>query len=211
MLRLYLRSKIAFFKGTAWVLVAIGFIAGIWGLWQFYSLTKTSTLNDWGNLGSYFQGAVGSVWALAGLMFIYVAFLGQRLQMAKQDEELEAQQRNFELQQKSILLQQFESGFFQLLNLFNEVANKMHDTHITVIDSGYGAKVEHDFGRHLFERWYSELKVQLGDANYECFVVLSVSPENLEKPKVEISRQYLNIIYKEKFYAKHRRRIKSLF
>ena len=79
------------------------------------------------------------MWALAGFMFIYVAFLGQRLQLVKQDEEAEKQQENFAIQQKSILLQQFESSFFQLLNLQCEIANKVHQK-MTTRDMGGQAR-----------------------------------------------------------------------
>jgi hypothetical protein len=38
--------------------------------------------------GDFVGGVVASIWSLAGLMFIYVAFLGQKLQLLLQQLEL---------------------------------------------------------------------------------------------------------------------------
>jgi len=188
--------------------VALGFIPAIWGLWQFIHLAKSPhTLNDLGDLGSYFQGAVGSLWALAGLMFIYVAFLGQMLQLVKQDEELEAQKRNF-------ALQQFENGFFQLLDLHNDIAKGMHETIVSHIGyystEGDGILPKHEYGRHLFEKWYGKLKYELESTDNQTHLAVLLVSQNTQEGKLEVKRGYVNKIYK-KFYNDHQSELGHYF
>lgn len=100
------------------------FLAAVWGLWVFHCDSNgSSLLEKLSAVGSYFQGAVGSLWALAGLMFIYVAFLGQKQQLLLQRQEMKEQEGQFRLQQKSIRKQNFETAsvadFFQFVTTFN--------------------------------------------------------------------------------------------
>ncbi len=73
-------------------------------------------------LGSYLQGATGSLWTLATVLFIYVAFLGQRLQIVLQQDAFEmtnadvSEQRQRLNEQIAMSRKQiFESSFFHLL------------------------------------------------------------------------------------------------
>ena len=107
------------------------------GIYQYYNF-------DYGNnfglneLGDYFAGSVASTWSLAGLFFIYVAFLGQKQQLLNQQLELlynrieikntqfelKGQKEQLRLQNETQKLQQFESTFFQLINNFEDVKKK---------------------------------------------------------------------------------------
>jgi len=89
-------------------------------------------LTNLGNFGSYLQGTTASVWALAGSFLIFVAFLGQMLQLRLQQAELELtradleeQKQQLSAQNESIKRQTFETSFFQLLNLQNEITQQM--------------------------------------------------------------------------------------
>jgi hypothetical protein len=162
-----LEGQITFNKRVAWILVGLGGLALGYGLWIFRN--DLSSENSLSSIGSYFQGAVGSLWALAGLMFIYVAFLGQKQQLLlqreameqqeiqfkqeqankinesfAQAEELQRQRHQFALQQESIRRQTFESAFFQLLNLHNQNVVQLRGT-INGIER---------HGRVCFSEWY---------------------------------------------------------
>lgn len=113
------------FTGVAWVFVFVGFLAAGYGIYKCFKDSQGFGLNNLGLIGSFFQGSVASIWSLAGLMFIYVAFLEQRKQVTQQDAELEAQKQQFQIQHESIKKQNFESAFFQLLNLHNQLVNGM--------------------------------------------------------------------------------------
>jgi len=165
-----LEGSITFNKWVAWILVGLGVLAAIWGLVVFQK--DLSSEADLSSLGSYFQGSVGSLWALAGLMFIYVAFLGQKQQlllqreamdqqkkqfeleqnnkineMFAQNEEMQRQRQQFALQQESIRRQTFESAFFQLLNLHNQNVSQLRGT-INGIER---------HGRMCFGEWYNNI------------------------------------------------------
>ena len=85
-----LESHIKIFSRLGWSFVVLGAGFFIFGLYQHF-YTPDLDLNE---LGSYLGGTVGSLWALAGLFFIYVAFLGQKVEMLYQREELVRRQKD---------------------------------------------------------------------------------------------------------------------
>lgn len=116
-------------------LIILGLVIGIGGL--FYQVSNGEfKLHE---LGDFIGGTVASLWALSGLFYIYMAFLGQQKQMSYQN--LELQFSRFELkatrlelsgqreqmieQNQSIKLQNFENTFFNLLMIFNQVVNNI--------------------------------------------------------------------------------------
>jgi hypothetical protein len=176
-----LESRIIWSKRFAWWLVIGGGIAAGWGLWVFYHDSNgSSSLEKLSAVGSYFQGAIGSLWTLAGLMFIYVAFLGQKQQLLLQREEMEGQEEQFQLQQESIKRQNFESGFFQLLNMQNQIASGMRDSS--------GVKFE---GRDCFRLWYGDFKLDFSD-----YLIRRLNKSLPHDPQ----NRELVIVYYEEFY-----------
>ena len=121
------RVKLFTFVGSC--LVVLGFTAGVLG---YLELDKEQiSLERLAAFGSYLQGAVTSLWSLAALLFIYVAYLGQKQQFFQQDVQLAYQREQFAIQQDSITSQNFESSFFQLLTLHHEIVSQ-----VLVKDSG---------------------------------------------------------------------------
>lgn len=168
-----LETPITFYKRMAWILVLAGVLAAAWGV---YCLKA-----DLPGLGSYLQGATGSLFALAGLMFIYVAFLGQKQQLIIQNEQLMAQKRQFEeeqaiqkdlyrqqkeeaeaqrkrfvAQEQNNMRQNFESSFLQLLGLRNQIVSGIRDIYSKEVRKGIG--VPPGFGRDCFETWYKAFR-----------------------------------------------------
>jgi hypothetical protein len=115
---LAVEASIRRFTRAGWAFVVLGFLLGAFGIWKLPAEDKFSLANL-SALGSYLQGSVSSVWTLAGLFFIYVAFQGQKLQLLKQDIELDEQNKQFSLQN-------FESIFFQLLTYQNQIVSRFH-------------------------------------------------------------------------------------
>jgi hypothetical protein len=134
---------------AAFVLVTFGVIAWWIGHRKFFG-TGNPSLGDWGNYGSFLQGTTASLWSLAGLLIIFVAFLAQKQQLLRQELELQKQAKQFELQQQSIKLQNFENSFFQLLSLHNQIVTSMRGTSMMSRDES--------FGRACFEKWYDDFK-----------------------------------------------------
>lgn len=127
--------KIKTFSGFAWFFVILGGIVGIFGLFLF-SIRFPATPNE---LGDFYSGTVGSLWSLAGLFFIYVAFLGQKKQLSLQQieltnsqlevmytqAELKGQKEAMKAQNELLTQQKFESTFFKLMENHNSMLDKM--------------------------------------------------------------------------------------
>ncbi|MCG8330872.1 MAG: putative phage abortive infection protein [Chitinophagales bacterium] len=131
-------KQINTFRCFAWAIIAIGGLVLILGLLHYLGNSSNSNLKL-NELGDFLSGAVASLWALAGLFLIYVAFLGQQKQMLYQSLEIKygqlelkstrleikGQKEQLKEQNKTMKLQQFENTFFQLLSLHNEIVKNM--------------------------------------------------------------------------------------
>ena len=161
-----LKRKIKVYTRAAYFLVAVGiFIA--YCAWQIYSPRSVFSLTD---MGTFLAGTLGPFWALAGVAIIYVAFLGQQLQLLYQQEELkenreelksareevEAQKKEMQEQNETLRLQRFESMFFELLKFHGEIVNSLEIPDVKIL-YGPGAS---DNGRDCFRIMYDELKVK---------------------------------------------------
>ncbi len=121
------------FSKIAWVLIIIGVLAGI------FALTDKFVLKKFTDISGLMAWVVFSFWALAGLLFLYTSFLGQKQQIlvtkieTKFNEielkttaiEHEVLKHRFNQLHDSIKAERFESTFFQLLNVHNVIVNSM--------------------------------------------------------------------------------------
>lgn len=153
-------NKINFYKNFAWALIAIGFIIGALGVIEHF-LGSDMQLNI---IGDYTGGVVASMWSLAGLFIIYVAFLGQKQQILHQKMELkynrfevkatrielEGQKQQMIEQNKTLRQQRFENTFFQMLNLHHQI--------VSSIDLKHPQKGEIK-GRDCFKIIYENLEI----------------------------------------------------
>lgn len=129
-----LNGRIRFGNYVAWGFVVLGLIVGIWGTIAHFHRIEGGDLNL-GDLGDYLGGSVGSVWSLAGLIFVYVAFLGQRKQLLMQQLELQnsqvevkytrlelqGQREEMMQQNETMKIQKFENTFFNMLQLHHQI------------------------------------------------------------------------------------------
>ncbi len=127
-------------KYTTWAWKFVWFGAFVAFVSTLFYLGK-NTENGFGLnlLGDFMAGTVASIWSLAGLFFIYVAFLGQKQQLLNQQLEimysqlevkytrleLSGQKEEMKEQNRTLRQQKFENTFFQLLNLFNSIVNSL--------------------------------------------------------------------------------------
>ena len=133
-----LSNKIDTYTKWAWSFVLIGAAITIVGL-VIYLCTNTEDGYGLNLLGDFMAGTVASIWSLAGLFFIYVAFLGQKQQLLNQQLEimysqLEVKYTRLELagqkaemakQNETLEQQKFENTFFQLLANHNSIVNSL--------------------------------------------------------------------------------------
>ncbi len=151
-----LNLTIQLFLIAASMFIIGGLVYGVILLDRFSNHQKPANYNlsELADLGTMFQGLIGSLWSLAGTLLIFVAFLLQKKQLRYQQEELELtridsaeQEKQIRTQNESIKRQNFESAFFQLMRLNNENVTQLSGT----VD---GFKVE---GRASFEKWYNQI------------------------------------------------------
>lgn len=137
-----LDSKIATLTKVSWSFVAAGAVIALFGIFSYFTSTipaNPATSFNLNLLGDFLAGGVASVWSLAGLFFIYVAFLGQKQQLYHQQLEimysqlevkytrleLEGQKNELIEQNKTLRQQRFENTFFQLLRNHQDIVNSI--------------------------------------------------------------------------------------
>ncbi|WP_051941765.1 putative phage abortive infection protein [Maribacter forsetii] len=133
-----LEVKTKSYTGWAWGFVWAGFVLSIISV-ILYICKNTDAGFGLNLLGDFLGGSVASLWSLAGLFLIYVAFLGQKQQLLNQQLEimynqlevkytrleLAGQKEEMKLQNQTLLNQKFENTFFQLLTLFNSIIDSL--------------------------------------------------------------------------------------
>jgi hypothetical protein len=126
-------------------LFIVGFTLFIWNDWSFSFDNKIKS-EKIGQFGDFVGGLIGSIWALAGVVLFYVALTEQRKDFATNREVLDAQtdalkqqikefelqrvelsetRKVFKIQSETLKKQQFESTFFNLLNLHHDIVNSI--------------------------------------------------------------------------------------
>jgi hypothetical protein len=133
-----LDGKIKFYTMIAWLFVGLGFIVALVG---FYTYIGIDIKKEYGLnlLGDFMAGTVSATWSLAGLFFIYVAFLGQKQQLLNQKLEimysqlelkftrleLKGQKEEMARQNDTLSQQRFENTLFQLISNHHEIVAKL--------------------------------------------------------------------------------------
>lgn len=175
-----LEKWIRILAGLCIAFVLIGFIVGIIGS-TYFNLKDTKGIESFGNFAS---GTVVALWSLAGVVLIFIAFLGQRLELMYQKEDLKLnrkeleetrrvlndQKSEFQQQNKTLAKQNFENLFFQLLRNHNDILYHMD----------VGSSADKKTGRDCFPFLYDELR-----SSY-------VSITNMPDEQVKIKSSYKN-------------------
>jgi len=129
-----MENTISWYKTVAILLIIVGFLL----VYFFYDILVNATTTEkdlLDKLGSISGGIVSSTFSLAGLILVYVAFLGQKQQLLYQQIELihnkielkltrkEMTNQHLEMkkQNETLEIQKFENLFFQLLKNHNDV------------------------------------------------------------------------------------------
>lgn len=156
-----IERRIQYFSIAGWVCVFLGFIFFFTGLYVYFFLNHN--MEDLNLLGDFYGGSVASLWSLAALLFIFVAFLGQKQQLINQQREvrynqfelkatrLELLRQREQLQEQNATLRQqrFENTFFQLMNMHNSIVNDMD-----IVSEG----MENETGSDCFHIIYHEFR-----------------------------------------------------
>ncbi len=141
-----LEQKARGYITSAWIFVAGGTAS------LLFPIISNACGYGYGNLnllGDYAGGMVASSWTLAGVFFIYVAFLGQKIQLEQQQIEIRHAKGQTVITRLELAEQRFENTFFSLLQFQNEILNLM-DFKIK------GKEVSR--GRDVFRTYYRQLR-----------------------------------------------------
>lgn len=196
---LELDKKIISFTRWAWVFVWAGLIITLVGLILFV-FTNTETGFALNLLGDFMAGTVASIWSLAGLFFIYVAFLGQKQQLLNQQLEimysqlevkytrleLAGQKAEMKTQNETLKQQKFENTFFQLLTLFNSIVNSMD------LRNAQSKQIS-TVGRDCFLVFYNRFVSNLTESVYGKGIYMS--EPDLTQVTIEQSVESYNTLY----------------
>jgi hypothetical protein len=130
---------------TGTILLFLGFLVFFWNDFNL-SFSNKIQADKFGQFGDIVGGLIGSIWALAGVILFYVALTEQRndfntnrkvlnaqtdtlKQQIKEFElqrvELQETRKVFYIQSDTLKIQQFESSFFNLLNLHHSIVNSI--------------------------------------------------------------------------------------
>ena len=136
----------------SFILIGIGILIAIATFFlfvmgeEFNNSSSQIKADKFAHYGDTIGGVVGSLWALAGVLLFYAAFKKQIEALEDQKESTRTTQRAVELQSKELRLQreelsqtrevfkeqektlkvqQYESTYFNLLNLLNALINSM--------------------------------------------------------------------------------------
>lgn len=147
-----IEKSITIYRVIAFACIIIGFLclAVVWYQNKYVHPMK------WNEVGDYLGGTMVGFWSLAGLFFIYVAFLGQRLDIQLTKQEL-AETREIQAKQASTQSQQqFENLFFSLIDTHLKIVADL-DTQFLINDEFHGGQVNSNSeGRDVFRDGYRE-------------------------------------------------------
>lgn len=192
-----LELKINIYTKWAWGFVWGGMVIGVLSI-LYFICSNTENGFALNLLGDFLGGSVASLWALAGLFFIYVAFLGQKQQLLNQQLELmysqlevkytrlelAGQKKEMKEQNLTLRQQKFENTFFQLINLFGSIVNSLDLRNKQT-------KAVTTSGRECFDVFYKRLRSHLTKVVYGG----ASSNDDLEDTTIEQTLEAYNTLY----------------
>lgn len=158
----------------AWGLVLIGllsfltyFVAMALSGYKMLHKLDDDDLATTGQIGDFFGGVVGSLWALAGV-FLYFSAL------KLQSDQLKTQMLEMNQNKKLMSQQQFETTFFNLLSAQQTIKSNIKEKFfsVRVNDNGYEYSSKEEGGNDFFFRIRSELisiYESLNEKEYKCW------------------------------------------
>ena len=88
---------------------------------KFYAHNFSNSSSDWGTFGDFVGGTLNPLLSFLALIILLRTFSMQREELIIQREELKDTKEILKTQSQTQIKQQFESTFFALLNVHNQV------------------------------------------------------------------------------------------
>ena len=169
-----------------WGIVWVGYRWILWISECFPELEKVQFGDVFGALNALFAGL-----AFAGVIW---AIILQKKELALQREELAGQKEQLEAQNQTLQKQNFESSFFQLLGLHNDIVNSM------TYDNSHQGRECFDYLLGVFRYNYYDVAAE------DYHAGMAGSPDKARQVRL----QWINDNY-EKFFDKYQSRVGHYF
>ena len=196
----------------------LAFGLAIAGIIPLFFIGRLHNFSDW---GEYIGGTTGTLWGFASIIFIYVAFLGQKQQLLYQEieiyynrleleetrKEIKGQRAEMEEQNKLNRLKRFEDTFFKLYSMLNEVIDNLEikEEKTYTIGESLREKVANGpkfrtfvtRGRNCFEKYYGDFSLSYFNHKRQN-VIADIKDESIASSffsENEALIHYFNIIY----------------
>lgn len=127
----------------------------------FFNVDKEDTVNKLASLGDSY-GSLNTLFSGLAFTGIIASIFLQSQELRETRAEIKSQKEEFGLQTKAMNKQVFETTFFQLLQLHNEIIQSLQ------IEKGFGSSKTSLHGRDVFSVLFTE-KLVNGDAELEYF------------------------------------------
>ena len=208
---LALALEIERYRKIAVALVGVGLLVGIWGAFALEWWPR-----DFAGFGSFLAGTTGAFWTLAGIVLIYVAFLGQRQQILQSQDELELTREELILtraemaeQTATFEAQRFDTSFFSMLSAHEALVRELDASGLQHLGAGrrmfaqlFGEMIETlnaktsfsdkdtlEAASRVYDSFYSRLDAQLGPYYRSLFQIISFVDERGPQSAGDVERR----------------------
>lgn len=173
----------------AWIFGITGllFFIGFWGILIFdkdYTFSLPLDLRNASYIGSFLGGAAGSLWALVGLILLFVTLKIQRDELKETRETME--------------LNRFETTYFNLISQFQSILTMMGN-----IEPEFNDSIKAN-GRIYMDRVFGEIKNKMTGSihslEHEASVTNLIDRNGWDWPK---SESKIIIEYYDEVYRRH--------
>ncbi|WP_052810376.1 putative phage abortive infection protein [Vibrio renipiscarius] len=197
------------FTLLAWigVIATTAVVAALVFYFTHFSGELSNKQEDWGTFGDFLGGSLNPILSFLGLIALLLTIVLQNRELEATRQELarsaEAQiNSEAALSQQSEILEQqrFESTFFQLVNLYNEIVKSMQVNHLSRSIEGrecffilYSQRYVGSSGTtldYVYDNFYREHRSEIGHYFRHVYQIINF----IDKSNISNKKQYSNFI-----------------
>lgn len=150
-----------FTEPTSKILVGIGLFLIALSIVFFWSSLSTFQSDKFGLFGDFVGGVIGSIWALAGVILFYVALTEQRKEFKETRDVFQEQSKIYTQQSKTLELQQFESTYFNMLQLHHQIVGSIDYDHYNDITENTKTVTSRDCFKGFYDQFHNSLQSKI--------------------------------------------------
>ncbi|KQU22155.1 hypothetical protein ASG65_20785 [Bacillus sp. Leaf13] len=153
-------------KKEFWIILVGAIIAGVAisvpFLIMFFTKHsfKLSSFNELGVVGDFFGGTTVGLLSLSSIIFVTAAIIMQKEELELQRIEVRKTREEYEITNRTMKRQQFETTFFNMINLHHNILNEIK------VESSIGRdaiknmyiNLEYSYNIHVYKKYNEDLK-----------------------------------------------------